>query len=406
MVKSRSERYLALDILRGVTVAGMILVNNPGSWGEIFSPLRHAAWAGCTPTDLVFPTFLFIVGVAMALSFAKHGQRLSPTATKKLLVRGALIFLVGLLLNIIPFHPSNPDPEIGFWANVANKFATVRILGVLQRIALCYIVGGLLALWLGKRRQIAIAMVALMALHWLLLIVLGDASRPLLDGASGVFSLAGQGSGAIDIALFGQQHVYHGFGVPFDPEGLLGVLSGSATLLLGFMVGEAIRTAQGKFELVSKLYTTGLISLALAVVLSNWIPIIKALWTPSFVLYAGGWSTLLLALAIYLVDIKGYTRGLLPFRALGINPLFAFVMAALFITVVGRLIRWSTTVVAADGTTNEVSYNIFTWFYSNVCVAIVGESNPLSSLIYALSYVAIFTVMAIILYRKRIVIKL
>ena len=144
MAQVKTTRYVALDVLRGMTVAGMILVNNPGSWGHIFSPLRHASWAGCTPTDLVFPFFLFVVGAAMAFSFAKYGESLSKASVKKLLIRGALIFLVGLALNAFPFIKLPMDPDHGFWWNVAEKFRHLRIFGVLQRIAMCYVVGGLI----------------------------------------------------------------------------------------------------------------------------------------------------------------------------------------------------------------------------------------------------------------------
>ena len=127
MSQIKSTRYVALDVLRGMTVAGMILVNNPGSWGHIFPPLKHAAWAGCTPTDLVFPFFLFVVGAAMAFSFAKYSESLTPDSVKKLLKRGFLIFIVGYGLNAFPFYPYSPNPELGFFGNILNHFEHVRV---------------------------------------------------------------------------------------------------------------------------------------------------------------------------------------------------------------------------------------------------------------------------------------
>lgn len=394
----KSQRYVALDVLRGMTVAGMILVNNPGSWSHIFAPLEHAKWAGCTPTDLVFPFFLFVVGAAMAFSFAKYNESLTAASTKKLLKRGVLIFLVGLALNAFPFLPTNLNPNLSYGENLAEYWRHVRIFGVLQRIAMCYILGGLIALWLQKPKKIIPAMAFLMVIHWMILLLIGDPSAEMVNGAKGALSLAGQGAGAIDIAIAGENHIYHGFGIPFDPEGLLGMLSGSCTLLMGFLLGNLIRTHENKIEVVTKLYTIGLISVAAGYVWGNWLPIIKALWTGSYVLYAGGWSTIMLAFFIYFIDVKGKEKIFTPFKALGMNPLFAFVMAGLFAKILGRIIKWTT----ADGS----SYSCLSWFYKNVCVAIVGENNQVSSLMFALCYVVVFTAMAMVLYRKRIIIKL
>lgn len=406
MSSIKTNRYVALDVLRGMTVAGMILVNNPGTWGSIYPPLRHAAWAGCTPTDLVFPFFLFVVGAAMAFSFAKYSEGLNATSVKKLIKRGILIFLVGLGLNAFPFYPTSPDPELTFWGNLADYWGHVRIVGVLQRIAMCYILGGLVALWLKSTKKIIISMGVLMGLHWLILFLIGDHSAPLVNGAAGSFSLAGQNADVIDLAIFGENHIYKGFGIPFDPEGLLGALSGACTVLLGYLIGNKIRHTESKIDVVAQLYTIGMLCLAGGLVWSLCYPIIKALWTGSYVLYAGGWSILMLAFFIYLIDVKGKEKIFTPFKALGMNPLFAFVMAGLFAKILGRMIKWTSMITLADGSVKEKTWSVLSWFYNNVCVAIVGESNELSSLIYALVYVAVFTAMAMFLYKKKIVIKL
>ena len=405
MAEIKTTRYVALDVLRGMTVAGMILVNNPGSWSHIFSPLAHATWAGCTPTDLVFPFFLFVVGAAMAFSFAKYDESLSRASVKKLLKRGVLIFVVGLGLNAFPFYPTSPDPQLSFGENYLDYLQNIRIFGVLQRIAMCYIAGGLIALWLKKPKRIIPAMAFLMLLHWIVLLLIGDGSSPAVNGAAGALSLAGQGSGSIDIALVGEGHVYHGYGIPFDPEGLLGTLSGACTVLFGFLIGNRLRTGGSRIETVSFLYTTGMLSLAGGLVLSIWYPIIKALWTGSYVLYAGGWCIMMLAFFIYFIDIKGKERLFTPFKALGMNPLFAFVMAGLFAKLFGRIIKWSVETIS-DGVVQEKVWSVSSWFYSNICVGITGESNKISSLLYALVYVAIFTLMALWLYKKKIIIKL
>lgn len=396
MDKTLSNRYTALDVLRGMTIAGMILVNNPGTWSKIFPPLKHASWHGCTPTDLVFPFFLFIVGAALSFAFAKYNDTLNHASANKVIKRSALIFLTGLLLNAFPFYNTNPAVDLSFTQNWLNYMGSLRIFGVLQRIALCYLFGALLALWLQKPKKIIIAGVSLMTAHLLIL---------LLFGSDSPFSKEGNISGAIDVAIVGASHVYKGFGIPFDPEGLLGVLSGTATVLFGYLAGSLISKSKKKIEAVSNLYTIGLISLGIGLVLSIFIPINKPLWTPSYVFYAGGWSVIMLAFFIYFIDIKRKEKFFFPFKALGLNPLFAFVMAGILSKTLGRVIKWQTVVSLEDGTFKEVTMNASSWIYQNCCASLLGH-NEFASLLYALIYVAIFTLMAIYLYKKKIIIKL
>ena len=393
-----TKRYVALDILRGMTVAGMILVNNPG--GRAFAPLRHAAWHGCTPTDLVFPFFLFIVGVAMAFSFSKFTEGLTSDAVKKLAIRGVLIFITGLLLNAFPFYPINPKPELSWGANYLNYLSNLRIFGVLQRIGMAYMVGGFLALWLRKPKKIAWGVVAVLLLHWAIL---------YLFGGDDPYSKEGNISGPIDVWLIGKSHVYRGFGAT-DPEGVLGVLSGAGTVLLGYLVGGLIRRNRPKIDTVGLLYTLALVSIGLGIVWDNWLPINKPLWTGSYVLYTAGWSTLLFAFFVYLTDVVGtigkfsFEKCLYPFKALGANPLFAFVMAGI-VARVARIFAWQIPVTAADGSLSTARITFLSWFYRHVCVPIFGN-NEVGSLFYSLCYVTLFALMAIFLYRKKIFIRL
>lgn len=391
MTQIKTQRYAALDVLRGMTVAGMICVNNPGSWSHIFAPLRHAPWTGCTPTDLVFPFFLFCVGVAMAFSFAKYGDTLNGGSARKLVKRGILIFLVGLGLNLFPFYPTSPhDPTWSFGQNWVYWLQHVRIFGVLQRIAMCYVLGGFLALWLKTPKKILFGIAAVTILHWVILMLFG--TEP------GWSTLEGNISGKIDIALLGDNHVYHGYGTAFDPEGLLGALSGAGTVLLGYFIGQLIRRTGTKIEVVAKLYTVAAICLAIACIWSIALPISKPLWTGSYVLYAGGWAILCLAFFIYFIDIKGKEKIFTPFKAMGMNPLFAFVMAGVFVKTFGRMIHWTT----ADGG----SQNPLGWFYKNCCCSWLGGNNEFASLFYAICMVSLFLGMAMWLYRKKIIIKL
>ena len=283
-----------------------------------------------------------------------------------------------------------------FWQNYGYWIQHIRIFGVLQRIAMCYIIGGFLALWLKTPKRILLGIAGVTILHWILLWAFGG---------EGWSTLEGNISGKLDIALIGENHVYHGYGIPFDPEGILGALSGAGTVLLGFFIGQTIRHTENKIDAVAKLYTIAAICLGLGCIWSIWLPISKPLWTGSYVLYAGGWAILMLAFFIYFIDVKGKEKAFVPFKAMGMNPLFAFVMAGVFAKVFGRVIKWSYQVPAGGGTFDRVTTSLSGWFYRNCCVSIFGD-NEYASLMYAIIYVAIFLGMAMWLYRKKIIIKL
>ena len=245
---------------------------------------------------------------------------------------------------------------------------------------MCYVLGGFVALWMRSTKKIIASMGVLMILHWLILYLIGDSSAELVNGASGAFSLAGQGADDIDIAIFGTDHIYKGFGIPFDPEGLLGSLSGACTVLLGFLLGNMIRTNSNKMEVVAKLYTIGLICIGAGLVWSICYPIIKALWTGSYVLYAGGWAAIMLAFFIYFIDIKGKEKIFTPFKALGMNALALYVLSAVLMVINWRYIGWDYT-------------------------AVFGSTKFLS-LLFALLYMLLHLVIAVIMYKKKIFIKL
>lgn len=372
------KRYIALDVLRGLTVAFMILVNNPGAWNKIFPPLRHAAWDGCTPCDLVFPFFLFCVGVSMAFSLAKYPS-VTKDATWKILKRGVLLYLTGLLLTAYPFYPVHMDPDMAIWQNYAHWLGNLRLTGILSRIAMCYVLGSFIALWLRSGKKIMGAVGILCALHVGLLLIFA--------GPEGAFSLEGNFGRAFDNAIFGENHVYHGYTnaagqvVPFDPEGIFGALTGTCTVLLGYLIGGLIRSSEGRqHELVSKIYTWAAVSLAGAMVLSILIPINKSLWSASYVFYAGGWAMLVLAFLIYLIDIKGVERPFFPFKALGMNPLAMFVFSGVLAKSLSYFLNWDS--------------------------AAVFGANEWMSLLYAILFVLVHLVLAVILYKKKIFIKL
>ena len=332
------KRYLSLDILRGLTVALMIVVNNPGSWDSIFPPLRHAEWDGCTPTDLVFPFFLFCVGTSMAFALAKY-DGLGRESLMKIFKRGIGIFLVGLGIQAFPFYPSWQNPDLSLWQNYLEWLHGLRIFGVLQRIALCYILASVLALWLRTPKKILASIAVLSVMH--------VGIQLLFAGPEGAFTLEGNISRHIDAAIVGESHLYRGYRfadgsvAAFDPEGLLGVLTGTCTALIGFLIGNILRKDGDAGLKIAHLYSLAVLSLAFSQILSIWIPINKSLWSVSYVFYAGGWAILVLALLTWLTEVKEWVRCFTPLRAFGMNPLFIYALSSVMQTVISRMLGWN-----------------------------------------------------------------
>ncbi|MCB0376103.1 MAG: DUF1624 domain-containing protein, partial [Sinomicrobium sp.] len=268
-------RYQSVDFYRGLTVAFMIIVNTPGTWEHVYPPLQHAAWHGCTPTDLVFPSFMFIIGVSMWFAFARFNHEWSANAGWKIVKRTALLFLIGLILNNFPF----------LWKN----WDTWRIMGVPQRLALGYGLGAVLALNLSRRALIWVS-AGLLLLYWALLYFFGiPGADPYAMETNAVLRL--------DRWLFTDNHLWHGERIPFDPEGVLSTIPAVVTVLLGWLSGNLFSARAGKTDhLVRDLLVFGVILGGSGLFWDLFFPINKKLWTSSYVLYAGGMSMLLLAL--------------------------------------------------------------------------------------------------------------
>lgn len=349
------KRFIPLDILRGLTVALMIIVNNPGSWSAVYAPLRHSPWNGCTPTDLVFPFFLFCVGMAMAFSLAKYDGLCKP-ALWKVFRRTILIILLGLFLNAFPF----------------NHLESLRFCGVLQRIGLCYFLGAILVLWLKKPAGLGVSVAVLLALYTAVLLIFGDKGAQL--------TLEGNVSAKIDVALFGSKHVYHGYGIDFDPEGPLGTLSATCNVLLGWLVGWFVKRSADKpaAETTSRLFVFGLASLVLSQVLSIWIPINKPIWSASYVFFTCGWATVVLGVIMFFTEIKGCTKAFKPAIIFGSNAITAFFLSAMLARIIG-MTGWDKTAVF---------------------------NTPALSLLYAILYAMVLFCINWLLYKKKIYIKL
>jgi predicted acyltransferase len=371
---SQAGRMLSLDVFRGLTIAGMVLVNNPGTWSAIYSPLKHAEWHGWTPTDLIFPFFLFIVGISITLAFARRVETGDDQydLLKKVFKRSAIIFALGLFLNGFPYF----------------DLAEIRIPGVLQRIAICYLIASLIFLKSTWRAQ-AMTAAALLLLYWLLMTLV-----PVPGFGAGDLGKEGNLAAYIDRALLGR-HIWKG-GVVFDPEGLLSTMPAIATTLGGVLTGHWLRSRRTQLEKVGGLFFTGACAVALGWVWHFWFPINKSLWTGSYVVFTAGMALQMLAICYWLVDIKGYRRWAKPFIIFGVNALALFVFSGLL----SRLMtdrHWQ--LPRANGKPG----NLQTFIYDNL---FASWSSPINaSLFYAVTYIFFWLLLMWLLYRKRIFIK-
>lgn len=361
-----AKRLLALDILRGLTIALMILVNTPGSWSYVYPPLRHAPWNGCTPTDLVFPFFLFIVGTSMWYSFKKYGTGLTKSGLKKVLKRFILIYLIGLFLNAFP----NFD------------FENLRIYGVLQRIAIAYAIAALLCMQFDYKKLLYITGILLLG-YWAII------------HFGGTYELEGNVVRKLDLWLFGENHVYGGYGIPFDPEGLLSSIPSVATVLLGYFSGRIIETSGDVMNAIKKLLIVGIVLVVLGKIWDLGFPINKPIWSSSYVLYTGGLAMLFFSLLLWLIDVKNIKTVFKPFWHYGMNPLFIYVLSGMIGDIFGF---WNVTNANGD-TVSSMSY-----FYSDVLVPVFGNLN--GSLAYALAHVIFLWLVAYVMYKRKIFIKI
>jgi predicted acyltransferase len=366
------SRLVSLDVFRGITIAGMTLVNNPGTWSAIYWPLEHATWEGWTPTDLVFPFFLFIVGVAIPLAF---GRRVESGGTKrdlylKVIRRTLIIFALGLFLNAFPYF----------------NFAELRIPGVLQRIAVCYFFASMIFLTTRWRTQLIIA-IALLVLYWFLM------TRLHAPGfAVGDLSKEGSLASWIDRVVFGP-HVWKQAKV-YDPEGLLSTIPAIATTLFGVLTGQWFRSERTALEKVTGLFIAGAVCVAIGWSWNATFPINKALWTSSYVFFTGGLALQLLALCYWLVDIKGYKRWAWPFIVFGVNAIALYVGSGLLADLMSVI-----KIPQADGT----PISLQPWIFRNL---FLSWTTPIrASLAFGICYILFWLVLMWLLYRKRIFIK-
>ncbi len=321
------SRLLSLDVFRGGTVAAMILVNNPGDWDHVFWPLDHSEWNGCTPTDLVMPFFLFIVGVSIvfAMDTAKRDRSRHSALLIKTVRRTIVLLLLGWLL---AFFPSSPSTLQLVLHHPLQRMAQLRIMGVLQRIALVYFACALLQIKTGPRAWALICGVILLG-YWAVMTLVPVPDCHVMGGCHAASLQAADNLGAwIDVAVLGKPHLYKGG--DFDPEGLLSTLSAISTGLLGMLAGAYLKN--GRADAASKvawLFSAGVIAAAIGWVWGLFFPLNKQLWTSSFSLTTSGLAAVFLATAYWLIDVNQLRRGTRIFSAFGVNAITAFVASGL-----------------------------------------------------------------------------
>lgn len=377
-MSTQRERFLSLDVFRGMTICFMIIVNTPGSGAIAFSPLEHAAWHGFTPTDLVFPSFLFAVGNAMSFSLGKYKEISNSAYLSKVLKRFTLIFLIGYLMYWFPFFRLDDAGHI-----TSAPIANTRILGVLQRIALCYLFASLMIHYLSTRAAVIVS-IALLLGYWFLLLIFGDHAQP--------YSMLGNAGIYLDKFLMGNNHLYHGEGVPFDPEGWLGTLPAIVNVFIGYMAGRFIQQKGKGYETVSKLMLTGALLIFIALWWNMVFPINKKLWSSPFVLLTTGIDLLLISALIYIVEIKNINTANWTnfFVVFGKNPLFIYILSEILVTVL-YMVRVTP------------SESLFNWV-NNVLFQVIAP-GAIGSFLFAICYMLICWSVGWWLNRRRIYIR-
>ncbi|MBJ7297700.1 MAG: acyltransferase family protein [Dolichospermum sp.] len=374
-------RLSSLDVFRGITIAAMILANMAGVADDVYRPLSHSEWHGCTPTDLIFPCFLFIVGVAMTFSLSKYTAENKPTKAVylRILRRTAILFILGLVLN-------------GFWNQGVWTFdlSSIRLMGVLQRIALTYLFASLIVLKLPRKSQWLVAGGLLIA-YWLTMMYI-----PVPDYGAGVLTREGNFGAFIDRLIIPKAHLYKGDGFNFlgDPEGLFSTIPAIVSVLAGYFTGQWIKdkkqaTSQTSMDLV----LFGLCCLVIAIIWDVAFPINKKIWTSSYVLFTTGWALMLLAACYELIEVRLIKRWSKPFEIMGLNAIALFVASVFLIKIAAK----------TQLGTGETAVSIYNWIYQNIFASWAGNFN--GSFLFALVTLLFWYGVAVLMYQKRWFIK-
>jgi len=400
--KQPKERLLSLDVFRGMTIAGMLLVNDPGTWSAIYPPLEHAPWNGWTPTDLIFPFFLFIAGVTTHLSLTSRRARGDDEAAirRQIIRRGALIFLLGFLVNGFPYFTWGnitgvADPT--FIQRVIDRLYHWRIMGVLQRIGLAYMLGALLSQGKSLKRQVATIVVLLYG-YWFAMTVLpvpdSGAMGQLMLGDPARTMAAWWDRLLLDWTRFGLGNHTWVSSVTWDPEGIFSTIPAIGTAMLGNLAGQWIGTRRSLTERINGLFAIGSIGMMMGM-MWNWaFPINKSLWTSSYVVFCAGMACVALATVMWVVDVQNIRKWTKPFVIYGMNPMVAFVGSG----VMARCI-YSIFTVTYDGKKIPLEAGI----YQTLFASWLEPVN--ASLAFAITFVLFWFGILSVLYQKKIFFK-
>lgn len=420
---SASQRLIALDVFRGLTIALMFTVNNPGTWAFIYDPLEHAKWHGWTPTDWVFPFFLFTVGVSAWFSLKRYQDSSAPRDVYiKIIKRGIMIFLIGLGLNL--------------FLNSLSSFENLRIMGVLQRIGIAYLIGSLICVAFSQRTVAIMGGVILIG-YWLMMKFMSDPTYPfgLHDGTK-FLGVENNIVTVFDNWVLGKSHLYKGYdGIPFDPEGLLSTLPAIVTVFLGFFTGKLIDSKPDRRDLVKNMLLYGVGALVAGWLMNLEFPINKPIWSSSYVIFMAGWCLVFNAILIWIIDVQGWKSWTKPLLVLGMNSLLAFVVSGMYVKIVSKIKfdssyetvieKWNNNAVVPKrigGTqklyeeifsplttdrslVTNIRNKVFTKENNPSVYALFEEKQKLSSLFYALFHVLLFWLILWVFYRNNVFLK-
>ncbi len=372
------NRFLSLDVFRGMTIVFMIIVNNPGSGATAFAPLEHAKWFGFTPTDLVFPSFLFAVGNAMSFAMKKFADLSKGAVVFRIFKRAAIIFLLGYLMYWFGDIQHNVN---GGWS--ISSISDTRIFGVLQRIALCYLFASLIIYFISSKTTVIVISLLLLFGYWFILLIFGDQSAPY-----GMLTNAGT---YLDKFLLGDAHLYHGEHVAFDPEGILSTLPAIVNVICGYYAGKFIQEKGKTYETISKLMLWGFLFIFVALCWNMTFPISKKLWTSPFVLLTVGIDMVLISALVYVVEIKLWNKGNWTafFTTVGKNPLPIYLFSELFVVVLGWIYIGNT------DSSGWINHN----FFQAIAPGAIG------SLLFAICYMLVCWLFGKILDKNKIYIR-
>lgn len=361
----KTERFVSLDVLRGLTIIGMIMVNAQGM-GDSFSFLCHSPWNGCTIADFVYPFFLFIVGAAIHFALKKSNYNLNSRIALKIIKRGALIFLVGFLLHSFPY---------------TEPLENWRIMGVLQRIAVVYIIASLLILWIKSFKKILILSIGILLIYWGILILWGN-------------SLEHNAALTVDRFLFGESHLYRGYGIPFDPEGLSSSFPSVVNALCGYLAAVMLVKEHSRTQIPFRFGLAGVCMILIALLWNIINPFNKPLWSSSFVLFTCGWAIVIWFVMFWLIDIKKWNGWTGFFLVFGTNALFTYVLSEFLL-----MVNW-----LCPFTIGNTEYYAATWLDTFIFEPLT--TTPLRSALLGITVLLVCWVITYPLYKKHIYIKL